>query len=277
MAEATPPGAAIFGVNTYSYTFDWGAADCVRHLADQGYRGIELMMYPGHLWPGGTGASGAAEVRRALDATGLPVVSVNMPNIDINIAAASDEMRAYSLDLLTRFVEVAGEVGAPAIIIGPGKANPLFAPSRELLLGHFRAALDRLGPAAEEAGTRILVENMPFAFLPRAQEIVAALDDYGNDDIGIIYDVANGHFIGEDPCEGLRTVKDRLGLVHFSDTGRAIYRHDPVGLGDVPFTTVPPVLEEIGYRQMPVLEVISRNADADTRDSAGRLAALGYV
>ncbi|MFG1348000.1 sugar phosphate isomerase/epimerase family protein [Xanthobacter autotrophicus DSM 431] len=277
MAETTPPGTDIFGVNTYSYTFDWGAADCVRHLSDQGYRGIELMMYPGHLWPGGTGTASATEVRRALDATGLPVVSVNMPNIDINIAAASDEMRAYSLELLTRFVEVAGEVGAPAIIVGPGKANPLFAPARDLLLGHFRAALDRLGPAAEKAGTRILVENMPFAFLPRAQEIMAALDDYGNDDIGVIYDVANGHFIGEDPCEGLRTVKDRLGLVHFSDTGRTIYRHDPVGLGDVPFSSVPPVLEEIGYRQMPVLEVISRNADADTRDSAERLAALGYV
>ena len=277
MPETKIEGAGVFGVNTYSYTFDWGAADCVRRLSDQGYRGVELMMYPGHLWPGGAGAAKPAEVRRALDETGLPVVAVNMPNIDINIAGASDEMRAYSLGLLTRFIEVAGEVGAPTIILGPGKANPLFAPPREMLLGHFRAALDRLAPVAKKAGVRILVENMPFAFLPRAQEIMAALDDYGNDEIGVIYDVANAHFVGEDPGEGLRIVRKRLGLVHFSDTTRAVYRHDTVGLGDVPFATVPAVLKEIEYLQMPVLEVISRNADADTRESAARLAALGYV
>jgi L-ribulose-5-phosphate 3-epimerase len=40
-----------FAVNTYSYTFGWPAAECIRHLAAQGYTGIELMMYPGHLWP----------------------------------------------------------------------------------------------------------------------------------------------------------------------------------------------------------------------------------
>jgi hypothetical protein len=39
---------------------------------------------------------------------------------------------------------------------------------------------------------------------------------------------------------------------------------------------VPPVLAEIGYSELPVLEVISRNADADTMDSAKKLADLGY-
>jgi hypothetical protein len=50
-----------------------------------------------------------------------------------------------------------------------------------------------------------------------------------------------------------------------------------VGLGDVPFADVPPVLREIGYSELPVLEVISRNPDADTLDSATRLAKLGYT
>jgi L-ribulose-5-phosphate 3-epimerase len=124
---------------------------------------------------------------------------------------------------------------------------------------------------------RLLVENMPFAFLPDAQSLVLTLDEYGNDDIGIIYDVANGYFIGEDPCQGLRTVQTRLGLVHFSDTGKSVYRHDAVGLGDVPFAAVPPVLEEIGYSELPVLEVISRDPDVDTINSAKKLAALGYM
>lgn len=268
--------AKIFAVNTYSYTFDWSAADCIRHLADQGYPGFELMMYPGHLWPSEADAETKRDIVRAVEQTGTRIVSFNMPNIDLNIVGASPQMREYSLGLLSQFVALAGELGAPAIVIGPGKANPLFSPGREFLTGLFYKALDHLYPIAKKGGVRLLVENMPFAFLPDARSLVDTLDAYGNDDIGIIYDVANGHFIGEDPREGLRTVRERLGLVHFSDTGKSVYRHDAVGMGDVPFELVPPVLSEIGYAELPVLEVISRNPDADTIDSARRLAELGY-
>jgi L-ribulose-5-phosphate 3-epimerase len=264
-----------FGVNTYSYTLDWSAGDCVRHLADLGYRGVELMMYPGHLWPD-LAAGGRRDLRRAAEERGVRIVSVNMPNIDVNIAGASQEMRDYSLGLLSQFVQMAGDLGAPGLIIGTGKANPLFSAHRETLVGHFYRALDRLAPLAAAAGTRLLIENMPFGFIPDADGIMQALATYGDDRIGIIYDVANAHFISEDPAAGLRCVQSRLALVHFSDTFKTVYRHDPIGMGDVPFAAVPPVLQEIGYAELPMLEVISRNPDADILDSTRRLGALGY-
>lgn len=267
---------SIFGINTYSYTLDYSAAETIRHLGGQGYPGFELMMYTGHLWPSELDEAKKRDIRSAVSSTRTRLISFNMPNIDLNIAGASPEMRGYSLGLLSSFVRLAGELEAPAIVIGPGKANPLFSPSQDLLLGHFFKALDVLAPIGKKAGVRVLVENMPFAFLPDAASLMKALVDYGDDDIGIIYDVANGHFIGEDPCDGLRTVASRLGLVHFSDTGRKVYRHDAIGLGDVPFAAVPPVLTEIGYAELPVLEVISRDADADTLESCERLAAFGY-
>lgn len=265
----------IFAINTYSYTFDWTAADCLRHLADQGYPAIEQMMFPGHLWPDATEAQ-KREIRQVAEDRRIRIVSVNMPNIDLNIAGAAAEMREYSLGLIEGFTRIAGEIGAPAVVIGPGKANPLFPLARETLVGHFHRALDRLAPVAKAAGTKLLVENMPFAFLPDAPSLLACVEDYGDPDIGIIYDVANGHFIGEDPCAALRLLKSRLGLVHFSDTGRAVYRHDAIGLGDVDFAPIPPVLAEIGYAELPVLEVVSRNPDPDTAESARRLAELGY-
>ncbi len=43
--------AGGFPVNTYSYIFGGTAADTVARLADQGYGGVELMFFPGHLWP----------------------------------------------------------------------------------------------------------------------------------------------------------------------------------------------------------------------------------
>jgi L-ribulose-5-phosphate 3-epimerase len=265
-----------FGVNTYSYTLDRTALDCIKSLGEQGYRGIELMMYPGHLWPTEIDAAGRSALRAASERAGIKITSVNMPNIDINIAGASKEMRDYSLKLLASFTQLAGELGAPYIIIGTGKANPLFQPVREDLLKHTIAALDHLAPIAKSAGTRLLVENMPFGYLPSAAEILRLLDDYGNPDIGVIYDVANGHFIKKDPREELRLLKGRVELIHFSDTNQSVYKHDPIGMGDVPFKAIAPVLAEIGYRELPFLEVISRNPDADIRDSVERLAAAGY-
>jgi L-ribulose-5-phosphate 3-epimerase len=272
-----PDPKSIFAINTYSYTFSHTASDCVRHLADQGYRGVELMMFPGHLWPSEVDASGLRKLRQDAEAGGLRIVSLNMPNIDLNITGASPEMREYSLGLLKQFVRIAGDLGAPAIIIGPGKANPLFPAPKTMLMGYFYTALDILAPIAEASGTALIVENMPFAFLPDADSLMQALDSYGNDKVGVIYDVANGHFIGENPRDGLRRVQSRLKLVHFSDTGTRVYKHDPIGHGDVPFANIPPVLAEVGYKEMPVLEIISHDPDADTLDSAQKLAAAGYA
>ncbi|HEX6144273.1 MAG TPA: sugar phosphate isomerase/epimerase family protein [Geminicoccaceae bacterium] len=265
-----------FAINVYSYTQKFTGIETVRHLAGLGYRDLELMMYPGHLWAADLDAGGRRELRRVIDECGCRLVALNMPNIDLNVAGASREMRQYSLALISEFTELAGDLGAESILIGPGKQNPLFPAPRDELLGHFYKALDTLHPIARQGGTRILVENMPFAFLPDAPSLMKALDDYGNDDIHVLYDVANGHFIGEDPGEGLRCVKDRLRLVHVSDTGQRVYRHDPVGRGDVPFAGVPAVMKEVGYRDKPMLEIISENPDADIEDSVNRLYEMGY-
>jgi hypothetical protein len=147
---------------------------------------------------------------------------------------------------------------------------------RERLLGHFFRALDELAPHAERVGTQLYVENMPFAFLPYADGLMAALEGYGDDRIAVIYDVANAIFIGEDPGEGLRRVQNRLKLVHLSDTPREVYRHSAVGEGVVPFAAIPPVLDEVGYADLPMLEIIAPDPDQAIRASIERLEALGW-
>jgi len=266
---------AGFAVNTYSYIFDGDAADTVARLADQGYGGVELMFFPGHLWPAELDAAALRALRNLCERR-LRLVAVNMPNVDINVAAAAEEMRTYTLDLLVRFVRCAGELGAGGIIIGPGKPNPLFPMPRDRMISHFYRALDRLAPLAREVGTRLLVENMPFAFLPDAESLMSAVDGYGDDSIRVIYDVANAHFIAESPLVGLRRVRSRLSLVHFSDTTRRSYKHDPLGRGDVPLSGIPQVFSEIGYSELPMLEVISLSPDADIADSCGRLREAGF-
>jgi sugar phosphate isomerase/epimerase len=269
--------APFFGCNTYSYTIGYTVEDCVKRLADLGFVEFELMMYPGHLWPPETNAERRASLRLLIAERGLRVVTLNMPNIDMNVAGASMEMRRYTLDLLRQIVELAGELGVPGVVIGPGKSNPLFPAPRERLEGFFFAALDELAPLASKVGTALWVENMPFAFVPDIEGLMRALDRYGNNDIGVVYDVANGHFIKENLGGALRRCRERLKLVHVSDTGQQVYRHDPVGAGDVPLAQVPPVLKEIGYTRLPMLEIIASDAESGILASTEALAAMGYA
>ena len=267
----------MFGCNTYSYMRSHSAEACLARLADFGFQEFELMVHPGHLWPAELTAAQRSALRRMMQQRGLQLTALNMPNTDINVAGAAAEMRSYSLNLVSDTVRLAGELGARGVVIGPGKANPLFpAPAAELI-GHFFAALDRLGPVAAASGTALWVENMPFAFLPAIGQLMDELKQYGNDALRIVYDIANAHFIGEDFADGLRQCRARLALVHLSDTGRQIYRHDPVGLGTVPFADVPRALHAAGYSARPMLEIVSRDPDRDIVASASKLALLDFA
>ena len=118
---------------------------------------------------------------------------------------------------------------------------------------------------------------MPTTWIPTIAGLMASLGRYGNDAVRIIYDIANAHFIAEDFAEGLKLCRTRLELVHLSDTGQTLFRHDAVGLGTVPFAQVPAALAAVGYTRRPMLEIISRDADRDVIASAEKLAAMGFV
>ncbi len=162
-------------------------------------------------------------------------------------------------------------------MLGPGKANPLFPAPRDRLAGYFFEALDILAPLAKKSGTALWAENMPFAFLPKIDELMDALDHYGNPDIGIVWDAANSHFVKEDLGASLARCAPRLKLVHLSDTDQKTYAHAAVGQGDVPFATLPAALSKVGYRRRTVLEITSRTPDADILASADKLAGMGYT
>ena len=265
-----------FAVNTYSYTLRAPARQCLQSLARRGFREFELMMYPGHLWPAELDAAQRRELKDYIDGEGLTIRTINMPNVDLNVAAATSEMREMTLGLLRRFVALAGDLGAQGVVLGPGKANPLLPMPRQQMVEHFYQALNQLVPVAAAHGTALFVENMPFAFLPQAAELLAVLDQYGDPNIGMVYDVANGHFIKEDVGAALRLCAKRLQVVHLSDTTHSVYRHDAVGLGTVDFSVVPPALREIGFKRRPILEIIDSDPDNSIEHSVRQLQAAGW-
>lgn len=247
-------------VNTYGFLWSGRADHAVSAFMAQGYREFELMVQPPHL----SLDLGAPEVRAlaALMKSGdITVHTLNMPTLDTNLASPVPEMRAYSIEMFRRQIRLAGAMGVGHIVCGPGRISPLCPAPAELLDAWMTEAVAALLPLAREEGVRLALENLPIASFPKAGDLLAFLDRVGSRELGVCYDAANAHFIGEDPVEGLRLLADRLSIVHFSDTRRDAWRHDPVGEGEIGFERINDALDEIEYRGPLVLEIVCQDRD----------------
>jgi len=269
--------APRFGVNTYSYIYSHKALDCIKRLSDRGYSSFELMMFPGHFWPDELSLSDRREVRSYLDKNKCHVSTINQPNIDINIAAATVNMRRYSVDIIIKMLELAADIGCKSIIIGPGKANPLFPAPASQLKSWFFSSLDELITVSEKQQVRLLVENMPFSFLPECEGLMKVLDDYGNDEIGVVYDIANSAYIREDLTAGIAAMAGRLKHIHLSDTQLNVYQHAPIGAGVIPFDKFGKYINQMNCSECPILEIVAPEPDKHIDASAQRLADLGWA
>jgi sugar phosphate isomerase/epimerase len=264
------------GANTMSFMWKTSAREALETLAREGYRCFELMAQRPHFDPFMDRSEALAFARFLRDA-GLTVETINLPSLDQNLASAAPEMREYSVRLFERLVDIAGTIGASAVIVVTGRVNPLIAPARPDLEGWFADAFARVLRAAERAGVHLLLENIPMGVYPRADQLIGFAERIGSPRVGVCYDIANAHFIGEDTAEGLRKVAPRLGIVHLSDTGRQAWRHDPVGEGSCDFAGFGAALREIGYSRTSMLEIVSEQPIPGIVGSHRKIAQWGWA
>ena len=265
-----------FAVNSYAYILDYTALQFIERLHAEGYSEFELLIFPGHIWPAELDRRDRLKLAAAIRDKLCHILTLNIPNLDVNIGAADPDIRQHSLQLIEATLQLAADIEASCVLIGPGKPNPLFPMPYDQMLGYLFSGLDRILPRARSLGVGLALENLPISFLPTAGAMTEALDHYGDENLEIVYDVANGFFVGEDPSVALRAVNRRLRLIHVSDTTRESYKHDPVGKGDVPFPSIANTLREIQSSVPTVLEIISRDPDEDIQQSAKRLLTLGW-
>lgn len=244
------------GVNTMSFMWRSSAREALEALAREGYRRFEVMAQRPHLDPMMERAQVAAFARFLRDA-GLTVETINLPSLDQNLASASPEMRDYTVQIFHRLIDMAAAIGASGVVTVTGRVNPLIPPPRRDLEDWFGEAFERVLRAAESSGVRLLLENIPMGVYPRADQLIAFADRIDSPLVGICYDIANAHFIGEDAAAGLGKVRSRLDIVHLSDTGREAWRHDPVGQGSCDFAAFGAALRDIGYSGTSMLEIVA--------------------
>lgn len=243
-------------ISTFSYLWSCSAIDAIFELSRAGHREFEVPISSPHCWPADMSPSQRAEGRRRLQDYDAKVRSLNAGGYDINLASPAPNMRRKSIDHIKDVMDLAFEWGSTELVISPGTRRPMISPPLSMTIDWLSESIDALLPRAEQAGVRLLLENTPYCFRPTIEEMVSVVKQFNNDSLKIVYDVANGAYIKEDPVKALLTGGSDIVLVHISDTGYDEWGHDPIGTGVINFEALGRAVEATCKTENAVLEII---------------------
>jgi sugar phosphate isomerase/epimerase len=268
--------------STFPFLYSMSGHDALKHLHARGYRDFEMMIFPPHCWVPEMSAQTRADVKAWLDGEGARIGSFCYPALDNNPNSVDKLMRDYTLDRFKEAVDLAADWGCPYVVAIPGPVNSLINPPVEWMTEWFVEAMKALVAHAKGTGVDILLENVPFTFLPTAEDMMRTAAMVGPE-VGINYDVCNGAYIKEDVGAAIRSMGDLVRNVHISDSGFGEFKHDRLGTGIVDPAPAYAALRDIGYTGATVLEIITdandpaADPDADLRVSHEILARHGWT
>jgi sugar phosphate isomerase/epimerase len=246
--------------STFPFLYSDSGLDALKRLRGLGFDKFEMMIFPPHCWPVEMDASARGAIRSWLDGEGGAITSFCIPLLDNNPNGVDRLMRRYTLDRYREAIDLAAEWGCPWVVAIPGPVNSLINPPYDWMRNWFIEGVRELLDHAKGTGVGILLENVPFTYLPTAADMKAVAEDIGPE-VGINYDVCNGAFIKEDPAEAIRMLGSMVRNVHISDSGYDEFKHEKLGTGIVDPAPVAAALKEIGYQGVTVLEIIADALD----------------
>ncbi len=155
--------------------------DKFQALKDLGFDGIELNA-PSELT--------VDEVKKAIDATGLPVHGVvDSVHWNQRLSDPSEEVRAKGLAALKEAIKFSKAVGGTSVLLVPGRVTP--DATYEQAWERSIAEIKKATPLAEEQGIDILMENVWNDFLTDPKETARFIDECGSERVGAYFDVGN--------------------------------------------------------------------------------------
>jgi L-ribulose-5-phosphate 3-epimerase len=267
--------------STFPFLYSHDGLGAMKHLQSLGYDIFELMIFPPHCWPRELSAEQRKEYKVWLDGEGLRISSFCYPLLDNNPNGVDKLMREYTLNRYREAIDFAAELSCPYVVVIPGPVNSLINPPHQWMLDWFVEGMKTLIQHAKGTGVELLLENVPFTYLPTAQDMVDTATLIGPE-IGINFDICNSAFIKEDPAAAIRMMGDKLKNVHISDSGYEEFVHARLGTGIVDPGPSFEALNDIGYTGATVLEIITdalqpgADPDGDIKASHKVLAEAGW-
>lgn len=267
--------------STFPFLYSHDGLDALKHLKGLGYDKFEMMIFPPHCWPRELSVSRRKAYRDWLHGEGGRITSFCYPLLDNNPNGVDRLMRQYTLDRYREAIDLAAEWECPYVVAIPGPVNSLINPPHQWMLDWFVEGMKALVAHAKGTGVELLLENVPFTYLPTAKDMAETAALIGPE-VGVNFDVCNSAFIKEDPAAAIRMLGGLVKNVHISDSGYAEFKHERLGTGIVEPGPAAAALKDIGYAGVTVLEIITDalqpgvDPDGDIKASHAILAQHGW-
>ncbi len=232
----------------------------------------------------------ASDIRRALDDRNMQATTVHAP-ARRNVLGASDETwRAAAVAVLADALRLTGELGARGMVIH-GIPNPMFLPQDQEMRSLYTVMVEAMArsvaelvPVAEEAGVRILLENLPYNKdlkvagevgdypLMHVEDLREFIEPFPAEQVGLIVDVGHSWTNGRDPASEILAAGDRLWGTHLQDVDHDNPNDDhwaPLQ-GGLDWTSILDALQHIEYAGAYTFEII-RPRHEETAEEMARM------
>lgn len=236
----------------------WGMIDGAPTVLDRfricqelGYDGMELIS-PADF--------SAEEVRKASDATGLPVHGlVDMKHWDIRLSSPDAKVREEGVAILRQAILDCHAFGGFSVLLVPGRVNGADE-SHDHVWKRSIEGIRQVLPLASKLGVRVLIENVWNGFCETPEQFRDYLDEIANPWVGAYFDI--GNVVKFSPSQNwIRTLGPRIVKLDVKDWSTTQGFEAKIGEGDVNWPAVRQALRDIGFSGWCTAEVAGGNRE----------------
>lgn len=243
--------------------------DAIRRAGDLGYDGYEIDVGDfgntglGLHWPEEYTEDCVSAAAEAARTAGIEISSLCLGVLWRFYPTSPDSgVRSQAVDIIRQSATFAALAGAKVILLPVGQPDSLTPEqARDALV----EVLGECAPEAENAGVVYAVENVGQALAHTPEHLIEIVTRVDSPACQVYYDVGNGTAQGADPAASMRTLGDRIKMLHVKD-----FRHRPggrevavIGDGVVDWPAVAQAASDIGYDGYLTLEVPGTSETAD--------------
>ena len=217
------------------------------------------------------------EILRARDSTGLTISSVcGSLHGKFPLSHPDPKVREEGLAALKVTLEDAKAYGADTVLLVPGRVSD--SVSYDDCWNRSIEEIKKIIPVAEMLNVKIAIENVWNNFLLSPLEAADYVDQFKNPIVGFYFDCGNILTYGW-PEQWIKILGKRIVKVHIKDYSRKIADTQgksagfkvKLSEGDVNWTAVMKVLDEVGYRDWATIEMAGGDTPEGLKDLCDRM------
>jgi len=260
-----------FGYGSFAYR-KFTLEETVTRIAKLGYQALEIQADRPHLFPEDFDNSRLKKLRKLISNNKLILSNLNA----FTLSAVKDfhhpswiekdkSEREYRITHTLRCLEIASELECSHISTEPGGKIENFDKDTSMKL--FAEGLEKLIPAAERLGVKILIEPEPDLLLETTDDYLDFKKRLDSSFVGLNFDIGHFYCVNEDPAAAIRKMAKHIEHIHIEDIKDRIHDHKIPGDGDMDFDSIFLALRDINYHGFVIVELYPYQ---DIPDEAGK-------